>query len=119
MSVRGLHFLDPLLEKPAQWLGHSTGIIAAFLPQSERAFAPVLLLKRGMSCGEVLFVVTRVNHSICCDDVKPRIYTGFNVVGRDIGGIVDEARKTLAAQIRLPQGYTMEWGGGVRHVWFP
>ena len=66
-----------------------------------------------------LFVVNRVNNSIFCDDMKRRIYIGFNVVGRDIGDIVYEARKTLAAQIRLPQGYTMEWGGGVRHVWLP
>ena len=50
------------------------------------------------------------------EDVKRRIYIGFNVVGRDIGGIVDEARKTLTAQIRLPQGYTIEWGGAFENM---
>jgi Cu/Ag efflux pump CusA len=69
-----------------------------------------------MPCGEVLFVVNRVNQSTF-DDVKRRSFIGFNVVGRDIGGVVYEARKTLAAQIRLPRGYTMEWGSGVWHVW--
>jgi cobalt-zinc-cadmium resistance protein CzcA len=50
------------------------------------------------------------------EDVKRRIYIGFNVVGRDIGGVVDEARKKLAAQIRLPQGYTIAWGGAFENM---
>ena len=50
------------------------------------------------------------------EDVKRRIYIGFNVVGRDIGGVVDEARKKLAAQIRLPQGYTISWGGAFENM---
>jgi cobalt-zinc-cadmium resistance protein CzcA len=50
------------------------------------------------------------------EDVKRRIYIGFNVVGRDIGGVVDEARKKLAAQIRLPQGYTLSWGGAFENM---
>jgi cobalt-zinc-cadmium resistance protein CzcA len=50
------------------------------------------------------------------EDVKRRIYIGFNVVGRDIGGVVDEGRKKLAAQIRLPQGYTISWGGAFENM---
>jgi heavy metal efflux system protein len=50
------------------------------------------------------------------EDVKRRIYIGFNVVGRDIGGVVDEGRKKLAAQVQLPQGYTIAWGGGFENM---
>jgi heavy metal efflux system protein len=50
------------------------------------------------------------------EDVKRRIYIGFNVVGRDIGGVVYEARKTLAARIQLPQGYSIEWGGAFENM---
>ena len=50
------------------------------------------------------------------EDVKRRIYIGFNVVGRDIGGVVDEARKKLASQIRLPEGYTIAWGGAFENM---
>lgn len=50
------------------------------------------------------------------EDVKRRIYIGFNVVGRDIGGVVDEGRKKLAAQVRLPQGYTISWGGAFENM---
>lgn len=48
--------------------------------------------------------------------VKRRIYIGFNVVGRDIGSVVDEGRKKLAAQIRLPEGYTITWGGAFENM---
>src|SRR5512147_1966240 len=50
------------------------------------------------------------------EQVKRRIYIGFNVVGRDIGSVVDEGRKKLAAQIRLPEGYTITWGGAFENM---
>lgn len=34
-----------------------------------------------------------------------------NVIGRDIGGFVEEAREVLAAQVELPPGYLVTWGG--------
>ncbi len=50
------------------------------------------------------------------EHVKRRIFVGFNVVGRDIGGVVDEGRAKLAAQLRLPEGYTVVWGGAFEHM---
>ena len=50
------------------------------------------------------------------EQVKRRIYVGFNVVGRDIGSVVDEGRKKLAAQIRLPEGYHVTWGGAFENM---
>jgi len=50
------------------------------------------------------------------EHVRRRIYVGFNVVGRDIGGVVDEGRAKLAAQIRLPEGYTVVWGGAFENM---
>jgi len=50
------------------------------------------------------------------EDVKRRIYIGFNVVDRDIGGVVDEGRRKLATQVQLPQGYTIAWGGGFENM---
>jgi cobalt-zinc-cadmium resistance protein CzcA len=54
--------------------------------------------------------------SISREHVKRRIYIAFNVVGRDIGGVVDEGRKKLAAQVRLPEGYQMTWGGAFENM---
>jgi cobalt-zinc-cadmium resistance protein CzcA len=50
------------------------------------------------------------------EQVRRRIYIGFNVVGRDIGGVVDEGRRKLAAQLALPQGYTIAWGGAFENM---
>jgi len=50
------------------------------------------------------------------EQVKRRIYIGFNVVGRDIGGVVDEGRRQLAAHVRLPDGYTVIWGGAFENM---
>ncbi|RKZ13686.1 CusA/CzcA family heavy metal efflux RND transporter, partial [bacterium] len=37
-----------------------------------------------------------------------------NVVDRDIGGFVDEARQAIADQVELPPGYLTTWGGQYR-----
>ncbi len=50
------------------------------------------------------------------EHVKRRIYIGFNVVGRDIGGVVDEGRKKLEQQIHLPEGYQVTWGGAFENM---
>jgi cobalt-zinc-cadmium resistance protein CzcA len=50
------------------------------------------------------------------EGVKRRIYIAFNVVGRDIGGVVDEGRKKLASQVSLPEGYQVTWGGAFENM---
>jgi cobalt-zinc-cadmium resistance protein CzcA len=34
-----------------------------------------------------------------------------NLLGRDQGSFVDEAQRTVAAQVKLPPGYDLTWGG--------
>lgn len=45
-----------------------------------------------------------------------RITVEVNVRGRDIGSFVDEARRLVESQVRLPAGYTMDWGGMFEHL---
>ncbi len=40
-----------------------------------------------------------------------RITVQCNVRGRDVGSFVAEAQKQIAAQVKLPDGYSLEWGG--------
>jgi cobalt-zinc-cadmium resistance protein CzcA len=40
-----------------------------------------------------------------------RIVIELNVVGRDIGGFVAEARHRIAQEVALPVGYHTDWGG--------
>ncbi len=42
---------------------------------------------------------------------RRRITVQCNVRGRDVGSFVAEARQSLAARVKLPEGYTVEWGG--------
>jgi cobalt-zinc-cadmium resistance protein CzcA len=40
-----------------------------------------------------------------------RLMVGFNVRGADLGTVVNAARTAVDAQVRLPVGYRVEWGG--------
>ncbi len=42
---------------------------------------------------------------------KRRVVVQCNVRGRDLGGFVADAEERIDAQIRLPSGYWLEWGG--------
>jgi cobalt-zinc-cadmium resistance protein CzcA len=42
---------------------------------------------------------------------KRRIVVTCNIRGRDVGSFVGEARNMIDAQVKLPAGYWMEWGG--------
>ncbi len=42
---------------------------------------------------------------------KRRITVQCNVRGRDVKSFVAEGRAKIAAQVKLPEGYTIEWGG--------
>ncbi|MGA9068751.1 MAG: efflux RND transporter permease subunit, partial [Terracidiphilus sp.] len=35
----------------------------------------------------------------------------LNVRGRDVGGFVDQAQRTVAQQVKMPPGYYVEWSG--------
>ncbi len=42
---------------------------------------------------------------------KRRITVQCNVRGRDVKSFVAEGREKIMAQVKLPEGYTIEWGG--------
>ncbi|MGH7250791.1 MAG: efflux RND transporter permease subunit [Nitrospiraceae bacterium] len=50
------------------------------------------------------------------DQVRRRVYIGFNVVGRDIGSLVAEGQQKLATQLQLPPGYTITWAGAFENM---
>jgi hypothetical protein len=45
------------------------------------------------------------------ENVQRRISVEVNVRGRDLAGFVAEARRTVAGKVKIPEGYTLEWGG--------
>lgn len=42
---------------------------------------------------------------------KRRITIQCNVKGRDVASFVAEAKKAIKQEVKLPEGYTIEWGG--------
>ncbi|MBP7053548.1 MAG: efflux RND transporter permease subunit [Phycisphaerae bacterium] len=42
---------------------------------------------------------------------RRRINVQCNVYGRDVAGFVTEAKRAIAEQVTLPEGYSIEWGG--------
>lgn len=47
---------------------------------------------------------------------KRRIVVGVNVQGRDLGGFVAELQSKVGAQVKLPTGYTIQWGGQFQNM---
>jgi heavy metal efflux system protein len=45
------------------------------------------------------------------EDGRRRLVIGVNVDGRDLGGFVAEAQARIAAELPMPAGYYLEWGG--------
>ncbi len=47
---------------------------------------------------------------------KRRIVVGVNVKDRDLGGFVAELQKKVESQVKLPEGYYLEWGGQFQNM---
>jgi Cu(I)/Ag(I) efflux system membrane protein CusA/SilA len=43
-------------------------------------------------------------------------YVFIDMTGRDIGGYVEEAQKKIAAQVKIPVGYTLVWSGQYEYM---
>jgi cobalt-zinc-cadmium resistance protein CzcA len=50
------------------------------------------------------------------ETAKRRIVVGINVKGRDLGGFVAELQQKVEAQVKLPEGYYLEWGGQFQNL---
>jgi cobalt-zinc-cadmium resistance protein CzcA len=50
------------------------------------------------------------------EDAKRRIIVGFNVRGRDIASVVEEMQQKIDAQIALPPGYFVTYGGQFKNL---
>lgn len=50
------------------------------------------------------------------EDTKRRIMVGFNVRNRDVESIVNELRSIIQAQVKLPAGYYITYGGSFENL---
>jgi cobalt-zinc-cadmium resistance protein CzcA len=54
--------------------------------------------------------------SIEHENSRRRSFVSANVRGRDVAGFVAEAQRAIAAQVRLPAGYAISWGGDFENL---
>jgi len=54
--------------------------------------------------------------SIEHENSRRRTFVSANVRGRDVASFVQEAQARIAAQVRLPAGYTIDWGGDFENL---
>ncbi len=67
--------------------------------------------------GELATVELREGPAqISREGLQRRIYVGFNTLGRDIESIVAEAQSKIAAQVPMPPGYHLAWGGSFENM---
>jgi cobalt-zinc-cadmium resistance protein CzcA len=50
------------------------------------------------------------------DNIRRRAIITCNVRGRDLAGFVNEAQQAVDAQVRLPTGYSVAWGGQFKNL---
>jgi Cu(I)/Ag(I) efflux system membrane protein CusA/SilA len=67
--------------------------------------------------GEVATVkLTRGPTSIRTENGQPAVYIYVDLTGRDLGGYVDEARRAVDNEVKLPQGYFVQWSGQFEYL---
>ena len=55
--------------------------------------------------------IDRGPNTVSRENGQRKIVVQANVAGRDLGGAVAEIQRTVAARVRLPEGYHVEYGG--------
>ncbi len=60
--------------------------------------------------------VTDGPNQISRENGKRRVVVQANVRGRDVAGVVGDARVAIAEQVRLPAGVYLEWGGAFENL---
>ena len=55
--------------------------------------------------------LTAIPHQVLRENTQRRIVIQSNTAGRDLGSVVGDMRERIAAQVRLPEGYFLEYGG--------
>ncbi|MBC7685277.1 MAG: CusA/CzcA family heavy metal efflux RND transporter [Bdellovibrionales bacterium] len=92
-------------------LGALPVMLPATQPASDAQIRPSVPLRQ-----LVQFRFTQGLNEVSRDNGRRRIYVEANVVGRDLGSYVDEAQARLGAEVKLPTGSSIEWGGQFQNL---
>ncbi len=96
------------LRFPGQFRDHMSAINNLILYNAEGAMIPLQSVARiQITDGPVQ--LTRENAS-------RRVTVSSDIAGRDLGGFVEEMQERLAAELVLPKGYYIDWGGQFKNM---
>jgi heavy metal efflux system protein len=72
---------------------------------------------RPVPLGELADIVIEESPpSIEHENSRRRTFVSANVRGRDVASFVAEAQRRIAAEVTLPSGYTLDWGGDFENL---
>ena len=95
--------LDALERLPIPLPQHAGEIDGAAPPARSRTFVPLgAVAKLALGTGP---------NQISRENGKRRVVVTANVRGRDLGSFVAEAEQRIRAEVELPTGYWIAWGG--------
>ncbi|NUR33914.1 MAG: efflux RND transporter permease subunit [Gemmatimonadaceae bacterium] len=101
----GIRRFDVNLRLAEQFRGDVDEIGKLIIPVPEGSGASVPLSE--VADARVVTGPKQISH----DDGQRRIVIQLNVRGRDLGSFVADAQRAIAAQVKLPPGYFVTWGG--------
>ncbi|AKT41602.1 efflux RND transporter permease subunit [Chondromyces crocatus] len=93
-------------------LASAAGGTASALAPERRANRPAFVPLGALATIKLEEGPNQVSH----ENGKRRVVVQCNVRGRDLGGFVAEAQERLEAEVKLPPGYWIAWGGQFEHL---
>ena len=93
-------------------------LVVRFAPEYRGSLEAVRDARINTPVGSVVTLTTLADvrfdmgpNAISREDVQRKIVVQSNVAGRDVGSVVEDIRERLQAEVDLPSGYYIEYGG--------
>jgi cobalt-zinc-cadmium resistance protein CzcA len=100
--------VDIVVRLPERLRGNPDSLLSLPVPLADGDFVPLGELAR----PELANGVNQINR----ENGKRRVVVTANVRGRDLGSFVNEVQQTVAAQVHVPAGYWVEYGGTYQNL---
>ena len=100
----GIKRFDLIVRYPEKYRNSPEAIGNLLIPSPRGEKIPLAQLVKKIAVEEG---PAQISH----EQARRRIVVEVNIRGRDIGGFVAEAKEVIEKKIKLPPGYSLEWGG--------
>ncbi|MDX8391154.1 MAG: CusA/CzcA family heavy metal efflux RND transporter [Mariprofundaceae bacterium] len=107
-TVEGLERYPVNLRYPRDYRSDPDALKRVLIPTPTGAQIPLIAVaKIGISRGPP---------SIKSENARPNAWVYVDISTSDIGGYVAKAKQTIAEQVSMPAGYTLEWSGQFEYM---